>query len=161
MDIQTAAIITVSNKLELLDRLLEKRIERASLNTVSPTLSLMEKVYELGESRRLAANLAVMYHRLECALTPDEIECIRSAAACKYGFGLDGKNAARALKKARRVLDDLGVNKFTLEEYEKLPLYRAECAKIKRISERKGRALNSFVSAEAKSGNAIGTLQPT
>ena len=161
MDIQTAAIITIANKLELLDKLLERRIERASLDTVSPTLPLMEKVYVLVEHRRLAANLAVMYHRLECALTPEEIECIRSAAAYKYGFGLDGKNAARALKKARQVLGGLGLNRFSLEEYEKLPLYRAECAKIKRISERKGRILNSYVPAGKPCGSAAGEACPT
>lgn len=147
MDIRTAAIITVAPKLGLLDKLLERRISRAAFDTVSPALPLLEKVYELGESRRLASNLAVMYHRLECALSPCEIECIRSAAVCKFGIDLSGKNAARALKKARRVLCDLGINKFTLEEYEKLPLYRAECARLKRIAEKRKHALTGGVLA--------------
>ena len=155
MDIQTAAIITISGKLELLDKLLEKRISRAALDTVSPTLPVLEKVYELGEYRRLAANLAVMYHRLECALSKEEIECVRSAAGCKYGSDLDSKSAVRALKKARRVLCDLGINKFVLEEYEKLPLFKAECLRLKRIAKKKKRSVEGLIGTAQRQISSI------
>ncbi len=137
MNIEIAAVIIIANKLDVLDKLLERRIMRAALDTVSPALPLLEKVYRLGEYKRLAANLGVMEHRVRCALGDDETDVIASAALGKFGMDYDNRRVKIALKKARRVLADLGIFSAELEKYKELPLYRAECNRLKRLAARK------------------------
>lgn len=129
MEIEIAAIITVSGKLGILETLLDKRITRAAFDTVSPTLPLCEKVYKLGEYKRLAANLAVMNHRIRCAIG-DGAELIEQAAYGKNGLKLGGMRVKAVINKAKRVLSDLGILYADLCEYKKLPLYNSECRKI-------------------------------
>ena len=40
MNVEIAAVITVANKLDILDKLLERRMTRAALDTESPALPL-------------------------------------------------------------------------------------------------------------------------
>ena len=108
MHIEIAAILTVASKLDLLEELLDKRLSRAATDTVSPTLPLLEKVYRLGEYKRLAANLAVMEHRIRCALGDEQTDAVVRAAHGVCGADLRGRN-------------------------KRLPLFRAECAKIERL----------------------------
>lgn len=133
MDIEIAAVITVESKLELLDKLLERRIMRAALDTVTPALPLLDKVYRLGEYRRLAANLSVMAHRIRCALGDEATDMIMSAALNRFGMGYTNREVRAALKKARKVLGGLGVNPTDLNGYKKLPLYNSECRRLKRL----------------------------
>ena len=132
MEIEIAAILTIAGKLELLEKLLDKRIARAALDTVSPALPLLEKVYALGEYKRLAANLAVMEHRLRCALDEEEYANIVRAAKRFCGLRLSGRAVKPALKKARQILTTLGIFAADLQAYKKLPLYRSECMRIAR-----------------------------
>ncbi len=118
MHIEIAAILTVASKLDLLEELLDKRLSRAATDTVSPTLPLLEKVYRLGEYKRLAANLAVMEHRIRCGVC---------------GADLRGRKLRAALETASRTLGRLGVLPVDMESYKRLPLFRAECAKIERL----------------------------
>lgn len=135
MDVEIAAVITVSQKLELLDKLLERRIMRSALDVTSPALPLLNKVYKLGEYRRLAANLKVMNHRIECALTGEQIRLIADAAMRKFGLGFGNRQVRTALKKAQKALGAVGVELTTLNSCKDLPLYAAECRKLKKISE--------------------------
>ncbi|MDE6398964.1 MAG: hypothetical protein K2L51_06555 [Clostridiales bacterium] len=139
MEIEIAAILTIAGKLELLEELLDKRMARAALDTVSPALPLLQKVYALGEYKRLAANLAVMEHRLRCALREEECESIMRAAKRFCGLRLSGRAVKPALKKARQILTTLGVFASDLEAYKKLPLYRSECMRIARAQRLAGR----------------------
>lgn len=135
MDVEIAAVITISHKLELLDRLLERRIMRSALDVTSPALPLLNKVYKLGEYRRIAANLKVMYHRIECALQSEQLQLIADATARKFGLGFGNKQVRSALKKAQKALGAVGVDVTTLNNCKELPLYAAECRKIKRATE--------------------------
>lgn len=136
MEIEIAAVITVAEKLELLDRILERRILRAATDTVSPTPSLLQKVYTLGEYKRLAANLAVMAHRIRCGLNAEEVEAIRTAAERKGNLRFESKRVRTAVKKAYGVLTKLGVSLTDLHEYVALPLYRAECRRLKKLRDK-------------------------
>lgn len=132
MDLEIAAIMTVEPKLGLLEKLLDKRINRAALDLVTPALPLLEKVSRLVEYKRLAANLAVMAHRIACALGGDA-HIIADAAAGRYGMEIGGKSAREAFARARRVLEDLGIDAARLDSYKELPLYRAECSRLTRL----------------------------
>lgn len=127
MEVEIAAVITVEKKLETLEALLDKRIERASLDTVSPTLPLMQKVYKLGEYKRMCVNLAVMAHRIRCALGDEADEIARAANS---GADLKRLPVKASIRKAYKVLRSLGVEIFDLREYKKLPLYAAECKRL-------------------------------
>lgn len=133
MEIEIAAVITIAPKLEFLDGLLEKRIDRAALDTVTPALKILEKVYELGEYRRLAANLAVMEHRLRFGLEEGGADEISDAARSQKGKGVRGKRVRKLVCDAKKILASLGIDCAELEKYKKLPLYRAECRKLERI----------------------------
>lgn len=135
MDIEIAAVMTVACKLGKLGELLDKRIERAAVDTVSPTLPLLEKVRKLGEYKRLAANLAVMDHRLRCALG-DDADIIVFAARRRYGLDFGARQVKSAIARAKSVLKGLGVQISDLEGYKSLPLYRAECKKLDVLRER-------------------------
>ena len=137
MNVEIAAVITVANKLDILDNLLERRMTRAALDTASPALPLLEKVYRLGEYKRLAANLRVMEHRVRSALGDENTELIKSAALGRCGLEHANKRVKIAYKKARKVLEDLGVYAAELEKYKALPLYRAECNRLKRLEAKK------------------------
>ena len=132
MEIEIGAVITVAGKLELLDELLNRRITRASTDTVSPALPLLEKVYKLGEYKRLAANLAVMEHRIRCELGNEETDKIARAARGEFGWRWDSGSVKAARRKARRVLTNLGVSAENLQGYRRLPLFAAACKKIER-----------------------------
>ncbi len=133
MHIEIAAILTVASKLDLLEELLDKRLSRAATDTVSPTLPLLEKVYRLGEYKRLAANLAVMEHRIRCALGDEQTDAVVRAAPGVCGADLRGRKLRAALETASRTLGRLGVLPVDMESYKRLPLFRAECAKIERL----------------------------
>ncbi len=128
MEIEIAAILTVACKLAQLERILDKRMERAALDTVSPTLPLLEKVRKLGEYKRLA----VMEHRLRCALG-DEADLITYAAKGRYGLTYSAQRVRAAFKRAKETLENLGVRCESLKEYGELPLYAAECKKLRRL----------------------------
>ncbi len=132
MEIEIAAILTVACKLAQLERILDKRMERAALDTVSPTLPLLEKVRKLGEYKRLAANLAVMEHRLRCALG-DDANLITYAANGRYGLTYSAQRVRAAFRRAKETLENLGVRCESLKEYGELPLYAAECKKLRRL----------------------------
>lgn len=115
MEIEIAAILTVACKLAQLERILDKRMERAALDTVSPTLPLLEKVRKLGEYKRLAANLAVMEHRLRCALG-DDANLITYAANGRYGLTYSAQRVRAAFKRAKEALENLGVRCESLKK---------------------------------------------
>lgn len=137
MDIEIAAILTIAGKLELLEKLLDRRMMRVALDTTAPALPLVETVYKLGEYKRLAANLAVMEHRIRCALGDESADMLARAAKRAGGVRAAGRQAQAALKAAKKVLLGLGVLPFELSKYEALPLFGAECAKLRRRQEEK------------------------
>ena len=100
MNVEIAAVITVANKLDILDKLLERRMTRAALDTESPALPLLEKVYRLGEYKRLAANLRVMEHRVRSALGDENTELIKSAALGRCGLEHANKRVKIADRKS-------------------------------------------------------------
>ena len=160
MDVEIAAVITVSRKLDLLDKLLERRIMRSALDVKSPALPLLNKVYQLGEYRRLAANLKVMYHRIECALTGEQIKLIADAAARKFGLGFGNRQVRSALKTAQKALSALQVEQTTLNNCKQLPLYAAECRKIKRVAECRNKCCkNGELLAVTGGPFAVGTVE--
>lgn len=132
METEIAAVLTVAAKLEVLEKLLDKRMMRAATDTVSPSLPLLEKVYRLGEYKRLCANLAVMEHRIRCALGDGECDEIVRAAKGLCGARLSSRHSRALCKKAQRVLLALRVTNADLQSYKTLPLFRAECARIQR-----------------------------
>lgn len=136
MHIEIAAILTVAGKLEILEKLLDKRIERAALDTVSLTLPLLNTVYRLGEYKRLAANLAVMEHRLRCALGDETCDALKAAAVRANGLA----ELRGTLTAAQKVLTDLHVSPARLLTYKDLPLFRAECKRIRKLQEDAPRA---------------------
>ena len=133
---ELAAIITIAGKLPVLEDLLDKRIMRAAVDTASPTLPLMDKVYKLGEYKRLCANLAVIGN--------EEADLIAYAALKRFGLDFRNRRVKKAVKAAIDVLCDLGVKTSDLSEYKNLPLYRAECNRLKRAEAGKG--LNNAIS---------------
>ena len=140
MEIEIAAIITIAAKLGLLEKLLDRRISRAALDTVTPTLPLLDKVYRLGEYKRLTANLAVMEHRIRCALGDEETDSIGHAAVGKAGAELSCGKVKASVERARRVLEGLGIGQKEMDEYKQLPLYRAECRRLERIGRKREQA---------------------
>ncbi len=130
MDVEILAVLCIQNKLALLQKLLDRRLDRVSLDLTSPTLPLMERVYKLGECKRLCANLAVMGHRIECAMG-EEAAALAAAARAGHVNTLLSKRSLIAQKKARGILRDLGVT--TLEPYKALPLFAAECKRLKAL----------------------------
>lgn len=132
METEIAAVLTIAAKLELLEKLLDKRIMRAATDTVSPSLPLLEKVYRLGEYKRLCANLAVMEHRIRCALGDEACEQIVRAAKGICGARLNSRNMRSLCKKAQSVLLALRVTGADLNSYRQLPLFCAECARIEK-----------------------------
>lgn len=136
MEIETIAIITVAPKLDLLEKLLDRRIARAALDLTSPALPLLEKVYKLGEYKRLAANLAVMEHRLRCALGDEAMSVLAGVLVSAGKDWRRDKNVRIIMRRACATLADLGITGREMEEYKTLPLYRAECARLKRLSQR-------------------------
>lgn len=133
MEIEIAAILTIAGKLEVLDKLLERRILRAATDTVSPALPLLNKVYRLGEYKRLAANIAVMEHCIRCGLDAQEVGVILAAAERKSNLHFANKRVQAAVKKAYGILSALGVSLTDLQGYKALPLYRAECKRLQKI----------------------------
>ena len=129
---EIAAVVAVAGKLDLLDKMLERRLMRAALDMTSPTLPLMEKVHKLGEYRRLAANLAVMEHRIRCGLGEEETD--RIARAAQNGARLTRGGVKLAIGKARGILWKLGVTAERLHEYRVLPLFNAECKRIEKVT---------------------------
>lgn len=130
MDYEALAVLSIEAKLPLLEKLLDRRIDRAALNLVSPTLPLLERVRTYGEYKRLAANLAVMAHRIVCALG-EEATFLKGAIRSGNAAMLTGKKGRASAAAARRVLIRLGVG--SLEAYQALPLFAAECKRIKRL----------------------------
>ena len=153
METEIAAVVTVARKLETLCVLLDKRIMRAALDTVSPTVKAAEKVFKLGEYKRLAVNLSVMEHRIRCALGDGATDMIGYAAEGRYGFDLWSRRVKKALADAERVLRTLGVGGAELTGYKRLPLYKSECAKIKRAAAARIEC-GGTVSVSAESGAA-------
>ena len=117
---------------------------RAAVDTASHTLPLMDKVYKLGEYKRLCANLAVMEHRIRTVLGNEEADLIAYAALKRFGLDFRNRRVKKAVKAAIGVLCDLGVKTSDLSEYKNLPLYRAECNRLKRAEAGKG--LNNAIS---------------
>ena len=130
MEYEVLAVLSIEAKLPLLEKLLDRRIDRASLDISSPTLPLLEKVRTFGEYKRLAANLAVMAHRIVCALKEDAL-FLKNALGGGNAAVLVSKRGRTAAASARRVLIRLGVG--SLEPYRTLPLFDAECKRIKRL----------------------------
>ena len=130
MEYEALAVLSIEAKLPLLEKLLDRRIERASLDVVSPTLPLLEKVRAYGEYKRLAANLAVMAHRIVCALGADAT-FLKTALGGGNVAALTSRRGKAAAAAARRVLIRLGVG--SLKAYYTLPLFAAECKRLKRI----------------------------
>ena len=147
MEIEIAAVITIASKLPLLEKLLERRIVRASLDTVSPALPLLEKVYTLGEYKRLAANLAVMEHRIRCALGEEDTRRIADAAVHTCGLDFCNRQVKAAVKRAAKVLQDLGVSMLDLQGYKQLPLYNAECNRLTRLKNKSERVMPAVYAA--------------
>ena len=137
MDIEIAAVMTIAGKLELLEKLLDRRMERAALDTVSPVLPLLEKVYTLGEYKRLAANLRVMEHRIRCELGDENCARMVDAARGRCGLQSDSRSVRAAFKKARAVLASLHVLRDDLVAYRALPLFRSECYRIERMHKKR------------------------
>lgn len=131
MDYETLAVLSIEAKLPLLEKLLDRRIDRAALDMTSPTLPLLEKVRRFGEYKRLAANLAVMAHRIACALG-GEARFLADAAKSGNAALLVSKRAVSAALSARAVLIRLGVK--SLDAYCALPLFAAECKRLKRLT---------------------------
>ena len=132
MEYETLSVLSIETKLPLLEKLLDRRIDRASVDMVSPTLPLLEKVRKFGEYKRLAANLAVMAHRIACELGK-EAQFLVNAVRSKNNGLLTSKRGRAASAAARSVLRRLGVK--SLEAYRELPLFAAECKRIKRLLE--------------------------
>ncbi len=137
MEIEIAAVLTIAPKLELLEKLLDRRIARAALDTTSPALPLLERVYRLGEYKRLAANLAVMEHRIRCALGDGETDALAASALRRTGVAGDRRHVRSGIKKAWKVLSDLGV--ADLEAYKTLPLFGAECRRLGKLAKKRAR----------------------
>lgn len=131
MELETLAVLSIETKLPLLEKLLDRRIDRAALDMTSPTLPLMEKVRRYGEYKRLAANLAVMAHRIACALDSDA-HFLTQAALGGNAVALGSKRGMAAAASARAVLLRLGVKSFA--PYYALPLFAAECKRLKRLT---------------------------
>ncbi|MDE7394997.1 MAG: hypothetical protein K2M95_02610 [Clostridiales bacterium] len=131
MDYEVLAVLSIETKLPFLEKLLDRRIDRAALDMTSPTLSLLEKVQRLGEYKRLAANLAVMAHRIACVLGA-EAPFLAAAATSGNAVALESKRGIAAASSARAVLIRLGVK--SLDAYRELPLFAAECKRLKRLT---------------------------
>ena len=153
---EIAAILTVACKLSILENLLDKRIMRAAMDTVSPTLPLMDKVYKLGEYKRLCVNLAVMEHRIRCALGDEDTNIIAYAALKRFGLDYKNKRVKRAVKSATCTLGGLGIKVSDLQQYKALPLYRAECNRLKKIYESKPSGEVILASAEQYACSRVG-----
>ena len=130
MEYETLAVLSVEAKLPLLEKMLDRRVERASLDLTSPTLPLLEKVRKYGEYKRLVANLAVMAHRITCALGADA-SFLQGALRSGNAPALTSRHGQSAARAARAVLVRLGV--ASLNPYRALPLFAAECKRIKRL----------------------------
>lgn len=130
MEIEIAAVITVAEKLETLDKLLERKIMRVALNTAAPAAQLADNVYKYGEYRRIAANLAVMERSIRSELGDEETDIIKRAALGQCGLDYGSKRVKSAIKNVRTMLRGLGVTALTLREYKKLPLYNSECRRL-------------------------------
>ena len=111
-------IVRMQRWLTRAEEQLDAKMTNIALDPAGDTLAQAEKINALSDRKRRLVNLAVLYHRLECALSADAWARVETCAAgetlaaAAAREGVSRTTAFRrqrmAFKKAQAVLDKLG-----------------------------------------------------